>query len=56
MIAEASRSAFVGGLNLILLVGAVVAFAAAVASMVLVRERDFVTVTASAPEPVAVGA
>lgn len=31
------------GLNTILLIAAVIAFAAAVASFVLIRERDFVT-------------
>ena len=39
---ERARSALVGGLNTILLIGAIVAFAAAVASFVLIRERDFV--------------
>lgn len=53
VIAAASRSSFIGGLDLILLIGAVVAFAAGAASFVLVRERDFVTVTDLEAEPVA---
>jgi EmrB/QacA subfamily drug resistance transporter len=40
-LAVASRDAFVSGLNEILLVGAVVAFAGAVLAFVLVRPRDF---------------
>jgi hypothetical protein len=46
---EASHAGFASGLNVILLVGAVTAFAAAVATAVLVRERDFVD--ASEQEP-----
>ncbi len=42
LVAGAARSAFVDGLNTILLVGAVVAFAAAGLSLALIRERDFV--------------
>jgi EmrB/QacA subfamily drug resistance transporter len=57
LVTAAARSAFVDGLNLILWVGAVVAFAAAAASFVLVRERDFVTAADSErTEPVAVAA
>ena len=37
------RSGFAASLNVILLVGAVVAVVAAVASLLLIRERDFVT-------------
>lgn len=37
-----ARSALVDGLNTIMLISAVVAFAAAVASFILIRERDFV--------------
>jgi EmrB/QacA subfamily drug resistance transporter len=40
--AHAGLAGFVGGLNLILLVGACVAFAAAVVTLVAVRERDLV--------------
>ena len=38
-----ARSALAQGLNAIMLISAVVAFTAAVASFVLIRERDFVT-------------
>jgi EmrB/QacA subfamily drug resistance transporter len=41
-LAEAARAGFVNGLNLILLVSALVTFAAAVLSFVLIRQRDFV--------------
>jgi hypothetical protein len=44
-VVEAGRAGFVDGLNLVLLVGAAVAFAAALATLVLVRERDFVDAT-----------
>ena len=42
---EAGHAGFVSGLNLILLVGAITAFAGAAATAVLVRERDFVEST-----------
>lgn len=42
-VAAAARAGFVDGLNLILLIGAVVAFGSAVASLTLIRGRDFVT-------------
>jgi hypothetical protein len=42
VIAQAARSAFVSGLNEILLVAAIVALAGAVAGFALVRRRDFV--------------
>jgi EmrB/QacA subfamily drug resistance transporter len=42
VIAHAARSAFVGGLNDILVVAAVVAFAGAVLGATLVRQQDFV--------------
>ena len=41
-LAFSARSAFTDGLNTILLIGAIVALVAAVASFVLIRERDFV--------------
>ncbi len=41
-LALSARSAFTDGLNTILLIGAIVALVAAVASFVLIRERDFV--------------
>ncbi|WP_203919253.1 MFS transporter [Rugosimonospora africana] len=57
LVATTGRAAFVDGLNLILWVGAAVAFVAAIASFVLVRERDFVTAGADTEveraEPVA---
>jgi EmrB/QacA subfamily drug resistance transporter len=42
VVAESARGAFAGGLNTVLLVAAVIGFAAAVTSFVLIRERDFV--------------
>ena len=42
VLASAARQAFVDGLNLILLVGALAAGIATVTSLMLVRERDFV--------------
>jgi predicted MFS family arabinose efflux permease len=52
MVAEAARSAFIGGLNDILVIAFIVAFVGAVLALLLVRQSDFVT---SAPqgEPVA---
>jgi hypothetical protein len=51
---HASQAGFVDGLNLILLIGACTAFAAAVTTFLLVRERDFVesseTEASDAPE------
>jgi predicted MFS family arabinose efflux permease len=41
-VAAAAQQAFVDGLNLILLVGVFVACASAIASVLLIRERDFV--------------
>jgi hypothetical protein len=40
---DAARDAFVGAFNEILLIGAIVAFAGAVAGLLLTRERDLVT-------------
>jgi EmrB/QacA subfamily drug resistance transporter len=42
LVAESARSALVSGLNTILLIAALVSFAAAITSFVLIRERDFV--------------
>ena len=42
VVAHAARSAFIGGLNDILVVAAVVALIGAVLAAVLVRQRDFV--------------
>ena len=50
----AARTGFVDGLNLILLVGAGVAFTAAAMTFLLIRERDFVdsdTSDLETPEP-----
>jgi hypothetical protein len=55
-VAEASRVAFVGSLNDILLIGAVVAFTAAVAALTLIRQRDFVLEPAVAGAPAAAAA
>jgi len=41
-VADAARSAFVGGLNDILLIAAIVAFVGALLALVLVRQSDFV--------------
>jgi EmrB/QacA subfamily drug resistance transporter len=43
LVAGAARAGFVSGLNEILLIGAIVAGAGAVASLTLIRERDFIT-------------
>jgi hypothetical protein len=51
-VAEAGRAGFVDGLNHILLVGAVVAFVAAVLSLVLIRPKDLVDSAEHAPAPV----
>jgi EmrB/QacA subfamily drug resistance transporter len=59
VVGEVARASFVGGLNKILLVAAILAFVGAVASLVLIRSRDFVAQTdgqpdgqpAEAPEP-----
>jgi EmrB/QacA subfamily drug resistance transporter len=45
VVAESAQTALVGGLNTIMLIAAIVAFAAAVASFLLIRERDFVEMT-----------
>ena len=42
LVAESARASLVGGLNTILLIAAIVSFAAAVVSFALIRERDFV--------------
>jgi len=52
VVAHAARSAFVGGLNDILMLAGLVAFAGAVAAFALVRQRDFVAQQAQ-PEPAA---
>ena len=51
-VAHAARGGYIDGLDTILLVGAVVAFTAAVLALALIRPRDFVT----EPEAVPAGA
>ena len=51
LVATTAQSALVDGLNTILLIAAIVAFATAVASFVLIRERDFVTADEHEEEP-----
>jgi EmrB/QacA subfamily drug resistance transporter len=53
LVAQAANQGFIDGLNSILLIGAVVAFVAGVASLALIRERDFVVVAAGEPVPAA---
>jgi hypothetical protein len=53
-IAHAAQSGFVDGLNTILLIGAVVAFAGAALALTLIRQRDYVAsdvALAGAPAP-----
>ena len=49
MIANAAQTGFVDGLNLILLIGAIVAFAGAAFALILIRQRDYVAAPAGAP-------
>ena len=55
-VVQAAKIAFVSGLNDILLIGAVIAFAGAALGFALVRSRDFVTAPAESEptEPVPV--
>ena len=46
----AARSSFVDGLNTIILIGAIVAFVAAVLTFILIRQRDFVQVHPGQPD------
>jgi EmrB/QacA subfamily drug resistance transporter len=48
---SAARSSFVDGLNTVLLIGAIIAFAATVLTFVLIRQRDFVDVSRGAAHP-----
>jgi EmrB/QacA subfamily drug resistance transporter len=53
-VAHAAQAGFVDGLNVILLVGAIVAFAGAALALTLIRQRDYVAVApavAGAPAP-----
>ncbi|HTU85831.1 MAG TPA: MFS transporter [Solirubrobacteraceae bacterium] len=49
--AGAARAGFVDGMNTVILIGAVVSFAAAALTLVLIRQRDFVGVGAEEPGP-----
>ncbi len=49
--AHASLTGFVDGLNTILLIGAILAFAGAVATVVLIRQRDFVAAAEPSGQP-----
>jgi predicted MFS family arabinose efflux permease len=54
VVAHAARAGFVDGLNTILLIGAIVAFAGAALAMTLIRQRDYVPsegALAGAPAP-----
>jgi hypothetical protein len=51
MVAATARSALVQGLNTIMLIAAIVSFAAAAVSVVLIRERDFVSAEESEEQP-----
>jgi hypothetical protein len=53
---EAFHAGFAGALNEILVIGAIVALAGAVAGFALVRREDFVTAEAAAPEAAPVAA
>jgi EmrB/QacA subfamily drug resistance transporter len=48
---QASRTGFTNGLNVILLIGGILAYACAVLSVVLIRRRDFVPLPAPQPNP-----
>ena len=50
IVGEVARASFVAGLNKILLVAAVLAFAGAVASLLLIRSSDFVAQTDGQPD------
>ncbi|MFL5915053.1 MAG: MFS transporter [Gaiellaceae bacterium] len=51
LVAESAHAALVGGLNTILLVAAIIGFAAAATSFLLIRERDFVEAESATGEP-----
>jgi EmrB/QacA subfamily drug resistance transporter len=51
LVANAAQAGFVDGLNLILLIGAIVAFAGAALALVLIRQRDYVAAPAGAAAP-----
>ncbi|HEY7619597.1 MAG TPA: MFS transporter [Solirubrobacteraceae bacterium] len=51
LVANAAQSGFVDGLNLILLIGALVAFAGGALALTLIRQRDYVPAPAGAAAP-----
>jgi EmrB/QacA subfamily drug resistance transporter len=53
VIANAAQAGFVDGLNLILLIGAIVAFAGAALALTLIRQRDYVAAPVGAAAPAA---
>jgi hypothetical protein len=53
LVTGAARAGFVSGLNEILLIGAIVALTGALASLALIRERDFITTNDVAVAPAA---
>jgi EmrB/QacA subfamily drug resistance transporter len=53
VIANSAQAGFVDGLNLILLIGAIVAFAGAALALTLIRQRDYVAAPAGAAAPAA---
>jgi EmrB/QacA subfamily drug resistance transporter len=53
VVASAARGGFVDGLNTILLIGAIVAFAGAALALTLIRQRDYVAAPAGAAAPAA---
>jgi predicted MFS family arabinose efflux permease len=55
-VGQTANAAFIDGLNDILLIGAVLAFAAALASFALIRQRDYYVHPAQEAEPQALGA
>ena len=52
----AAKAAFVDGLNVVLLIGALIALAAAALTVVLIRQRDFVEAPAEQSEPASLAA
>ena len=50
IVGEVARASFVAGLNKILLVAAILAFAGAIASLLLIRSSDFVAQTDRQPD------
>ena len=51
--AGAARAGFVDGLNVVILIGAIISFAAAALTFVLIRQRDFVGQSAAEADPAA---